>query len=116
MKYQCDCKIIHKDVVNNATNQLLDNNTFERLIKFYKMIADNTRIKILFILNQHEMCVCDIANCLGMTKSAISHQLKLLRDTKLVKSTKIGKEVLYTLDDEHVIEMFNVALSHIKEK
>lgn len=115
MKFECDCNIIHKEAVSIATKKMLDEELFDKLINFYKLIADSTRIKILFVLDQHEMCVCDIANSLNMTKSAISHQLKLLKENNLIKSRKEGKEVFYTLNDEHVTQVFEIALSHVKE-
>ena len=115
MEYQCDCNVIHEDAVKKALNKMPSEETFDELINFYKLLADSTRAKILFVLDQHEMCVCDIANVLGMTKSAISHQLKLLKDNNIVKSRKDGKEVFYTLSDEHVNEVFEIALEHVKE-
>lgn len=116
MNYQCDCNVIHEEAVKTALENMLNEDTFDKLINFYKLIADSTRIKILFVLDQHEMCVCDIANSLNMTKSAISHQLKLLKESNLVKAKRSGKEVFYTLDDEHVTKVFEIALSHIREE
>lgn len=115
MEYQCDCNIIHEDAVKIAVDKMPEEGTFDKLINFYKLIADSTRVKILFVLDQHEMCVCDIANSLGMTKSAISHQLKLLKENNLVKSKKEGKEVFYTLNDNHVSQIFEIFLIHVKE-
>ena len=112
----CNCNIIHKDAVDLALSKMPDEDVFDKLIDFCKLIGDSTRSKILFAIDQHEMCVCDIANVLGMTKSAVSHQLKLLKDNHLVKSRKEGKEVYYTLDDEHVKKVFEIALSHIGHK
>ena len=77
---------------------------------------ESNRIKILFVLDHNEMCVCDIANVLNMTKSSISHQLSTLRLNGIVKCRREGKEVYYTLDDSHVKEVFEVALSHVKHK
>lgn len=111
----CDCNIIHKEAVKIAEEKMPDEEIFDNLINFYKLIADSTRAKILFALDQHEMCVCDIAATLGMTKSAVSHQLKLLKDNNLVKSRKDGKEVFYKLSDEHVTKVFEISLEHIKE-
>lgn len=116
MDEQCDCNIIHEDAVNIAKTKMPDEGTFDDLIEFYKLISDSTRAKILFVLDQHEMCVCDIANVLGMTKSAISHQLRLLKDKNLVKSRRDGKEIFYKLSDEHVTEVFELSLKHIKEQ
>ena len=114
-EYQCDCNIIHKSAVNKAIRKMPKEEIFDKLIDFYKLLGDSTRSKILFAIDQHEMCVCDIANVLGMTKSAVSHQLKLLKESKLIKSRRDGKEVLYTLDDEHVTQVFELSLEHVKE-
>ena len=83
---------------------------------FFKIVGDPTRTKILSILDKNELCVCDIANLLNMTKSSISHQLKTLKEASIVKCNRVGKEVYYTLDDEHVSEVFEVALYHIGHK
>ena len=82
---------------------------------FYKALSDSTRIKIINVLEQEELCVCDIAVILNMTKSAVSHQLKNLREMNLIKSRKQGKEVLYSLADVHVKEVFDISLEHILE-
>ena len=87
-----------------------------KLAEFFKIIGDTTRSKILFALDKNEMCVCDIANVLGMSKSSISHQLGTLRRSGIVKCRKEGKEVFYVLDDEHVQEVFEVGLEHIEHK
>ena len=112
-EYNCDCNIIHKDTVNQTKERMLDDITLTKVADFFKILGDPTRTKILCALDNNEMCVCDIANVLNMTKSSISHQLNTLRQNNIVKSKKIGKEVFYTLDDEHVTEVFEVALSHI---
>ena len=115
-EYNCDCNIIHKDTVNQTKERMLDDITLTKVADFFKILGDPTRTKILCALDNNEMCVCDIANVLNMTKSSISHQLNTLRQNNIVKSQKIGKEVFYTLDDEHVTEVFEVALSHIGHK
>lgn len=115
-EYNCDCNIIHKDTVNQTKERMLDDITLIKVADFFKILGDPTRTKILCALDNNEMCVCDIANVLNMTKSSISHQLNTLRQNNIVKSKKIGKEVFYTLDDEHVTEVFEVALSHIGHK
>jgi ArsR family transcriptional regulator len=88
---------------------------FYRLANLYKMFADNTRVKILWALSCESMCVCDLAVLLGMTKSAISHQLKSLRLTNLVKYDKQGKVVYYSLADSHVKDIFEKGFEHISE-
>ena len=83
---------------------------------FLKFFGDTTRTKILFALDQNEMCVCDIANVLGMSKSSISHQLGALRKSGIVRCRKSGKEVYYMLDDDHVKQLFEVGVEHIEHK
>ncbi len=109
----CDCNIIHKDKVDNTKKCMPKEEILYKVANFFKIIGDPTRAKILFALDNNEMCVCDIANVLSMTKSSISHQLSVLRDNKIVKYRRSGKEVYYSLDDEHVKEVFEVALSHV---
>lgn len=112
----CDCNVIHENVVEDVKSKMLDNKFISEISIFFKILGDNTRVKILFALDHNEMCVCDIANVLNMTKSSISHQLSYLKDLNIVKSRKSGKEVYYSLDDEHVKEVFEVAISHIEHK
>lgn len=112
----CDCNIINEDIVKETLNKLPSEDTFSKLAEFFKILGDTTRTKILFALDQNEMCVCDIANVLGMTKSSISHQLSLLRRSGIVKCRKEGKEVYYMLDDDHVKELFEVGMEHIEHK
>lgn len=114
-EFYCDCTAIHEDVLESVKNTMLTKAEFDSVTKFFKAIGDNTRIKILWAIYNHEMCVCDLANLLSMTKSAISHQLRELRLAKLVKFNKIGKTVYYSLADEHVSSLIINALSHVKE-
>ena len=115
-EFMCDCNIIHQDVVDSTLKKMPKQNLFDNLAEFFKIIGDPTRTKILFALDQNEMCVCDIANVLGMTKSSISHQLATLKKSGIVKSRRDGKEVYYTLDDEHVKQVFEVGIEHIEHK
>lgn len=112
----CDCNIIHGEVVYNTKKKLEEIKIFNDVSNFFKIIGDTTRTQILFSLDNNEMCVCDIANTLGMSKSSISHQLSVLKENGIIKSRRSGKEVYYTLDDEHVSEVFEVALEHINHK
>lgn len=112
----CDCNVIHQDAVNMALKNQPDINELENLSELFKIIGDLTRTKILWILDRHEMCVCDIANVLNMTKSSISHQLAILRESGIVKYRKDGKEVYYTLDDGHVKKLYEIGLEHIEHK
>ena len=93
-----------------------EENVFNKLAEFFKIVGDTTRVKILFALDQNEMCVCDIANVLGMSKSSTSHQLGTLRRSGIVKCRKEGKEVFYMLDDEHVKKVFEIGAQHIEHK
>lgn len=115
-EFACDCNIIHHEVVDKVLKEMKDENTFYKLADLFKLIGDTTRCKILFALDQSEMCVCDLANVLNMTKSSISHQLAVLRRSDVVKCRKSGKEVYYTLDDDHVVKLFEVGLCHISHK
>lgn len=115
-EFICDCNVIHKEAVEDTIKSMPEQDLFNKLAEFFKILGDTTRVKILFALDKNEMCVCDIANVLNMTKSSISHQLSTLKENKIVKATKVGKEVYYSLDDEHVKEVFEIALTHIKER
>ena len=107
-EFSCDCNIIHKEAVNKVLNKMPSENTFNHLADLFKLIGDTTRCRILFALDQDEMCVCDLANVLNMTKSSVSHQLATLR--------RSGKEVYYTLDDDHIVKLFEIGLEHINHK
>ena len=115
-EFICDCNIIHKDIVENTLKNMADEDLFNKLAEFFKILGDTTRTKILFALDQNEMCVCDIANVLNMSKSSISHQLGTLRRSGIVKCRKVGKEVYYMLDDDHVKQLFEVGIEHIEHK
>jgi ArsR family transcriptional regulator len=108
-QYSCDSDVIHEDAVARVRAAMPDGKKFYDLANLYKMFADNTRVKILWALSCENMCVCDLAALLGMTKSAISHQLKSLRLTNLVKYNKQGKVVYYSLIDSHVKDIFEKA-------
>jgi len=110
----CSCHVIHEKTVARVKKLLPKEEELLDLADLFKMFADSTRIKILSALLHSEMCVCDIACLLGMTKSAISHQLRLLRQSRLVKTRRDGKVVYYSLDDEHVNGIFAQGLEHIK--
>lgn len=115
-EFVCDCNIIHKDIVDKTKSNMLEEDTLNKLAEFFKIVGDTTRVKILFALDQNEMCVCDIANVLEMSKSSISHQLGTLRRSGIVKCRKVGKEVFYTLDDEHIKQVFEIGVEHINHK
>lgn len=113
---KCDCTIIHEDVVRKVRGQMPDEEDLLDLADLFKVFGDSTRVKILCALFEAELCVCDIAALLGMTKSAISHQLRVLKQSKLIKNRRDGKVVYYSLDDEHVQNIFCQGLTHISEK
>ena len=115
-EFVCDCNIIHKEIVEKTKKNMLEEDTLNKLAEFFKIVGDTTRVKILFALDQNEMCVCDIANVLEMTKSSISHQLGTLRRSGIVKCRKLGKEVFYSLDDEHVKQVFEIGVEHIEHR
>ena len=112
---RCDCNIIHEDVVNDVREHMPDEDNLIDLADLFKVFGDSTRVKILCALFRAEMCVCDIAVLLGMTKSAISHQLRVLKQSKLVTYRKEGKVVYYSLADDHVKTIFDQGLLHICE-
>lgn len=112
----CDCEVIHADVVDAVKKKMpVDNELFD-LSDFFKVLGDSTRSKIIWALDEHEMCVCDLAVLLNMTKSAISHQLRALREANLVINRREGKNVFYSLADDHVRQIFEKGLEHIREK
>ena len=112
----CDCNIIHQSAVDMALKNKPEEVELENLSALFKILGDSTRTKILWILDHHEMCVCDIANVLNMTKSSISHQLAILREAGIVRFRRNGKEVYYTLDDEHISRLYEIGLEHINHK
>ncbi len=113
--YNCDCTIIHEDILNNVRQKMPAEEYLFDLAELFKVFGDSTRIRILWALTEAEMCVCDITALLGMTQSAISHQLRVLKQARLVRHRKAGKIVYYSLDDEHIRQIFDQGLTHIKE-
>ena len=109
------CQIIHRDIVDRVSKNMLKADASVELAEFFKIFGDSTRIKILNALITESMCVCDIAALLNMTHSAISHQLKILKQAKIVKYKKQGKIVYYMLDDEHIEQIFKRGVEHIEE-
>ena len=112
----CDCDVIHGEIVGRIRKAMPKEDDFYNLAELYKMFSDRTRVRILWALFRAELCVCDIAVLLDMTKSAISHQLRSLRLANLVKYDKRGKEVYYSLADDHVKDIFEKGFEHIHEK
>ncbi len=101
--------------VEEIKQNMPDATTIADLAELFKVFGDVTRARILYCLEEGELCVMEIAHCLEMTKSAVSHQLRILRTAKLVKTRKDGKEVYYSLDDDHVQKIFSCAMEHIRE-
>jgi ArsR family transcriptional regulator len=111
----CECEEIHNELVEVARQEMPDTETLYDLADFFKIFGDSTRMSILFAIDKRPMCVCDIADLLGMTRSAVSHQIKTLRRASLVTYRKQGKNVIYRLADDHVRDIIETALLHIKE-
>lgn len=105
----------HKDVVKEVKQHMPKEEYLYEVAELFKVFGDSTRTKILAALFNHELCVCDICRVVNMTKSAVSHQLKVLRTYNLVKARKQGKEVFYSLADDHVVLIYKMALEHISE-
>lgn len=112
---RCDCTVLHEDVVNKVRDLMPEDEDLINLSDLFKVFGDSTRVKILSALSLNELCVCDIAALLGMTKSSISHQLRVLKQARLVKYRRDGKVVFYSLDDEHIKSIFEQGLQHITE-
>ena len=111
----CESNVIHEDAVKEVVKAMPDEDLLYDVAELFKIFGDSTRIRILSALSVNELCVCDICAVLNMTKSAVSHQLRILRQTKLVKNRRNGKEMYYSLDDDHVSSIMALALNHIKE-
>jgi ArsR family transcriptional regulator, lead/cadmium/zinc/bismuth-responsive transcriptional repressor len=111
----CSCNVVHEDIIEKVQKTMLEEETIHNLSEFFKVFGDVTRLKILKALMESEMCVCDLTTLLGMNQSAVSHQLKLLRQTKLVKFRRMGKIVYYSLDDQHIKKIFDLGVTHINE-
>ena len=111
----CECDVVHTDIVAHVKEVMEDTEVLYALSDFFKVMSDSTRMRIMAALDNEEMCVCDLSEVLGMTKSAISHQLKVLKDSGLVKFRRDGKNVFYTLKDDHVKTILEMGIMHIKE-
>ena len=112
---ECSSDVIHEEIVAEVKKKMPQETLLLDLADLFKVFSDSTRVKILCALLQNEMCVCDIAFLLGMSKSAISHQLRTLRQTRLVKYRREGKIIYYSLEDEHVGTIFDQGLTHVSE-
>lgn len=112
----CSLHVIHKEAVDRVLAAMPPEEKLYDLAELFKVFGDSTRIKILCALQEEEMCVCDIAALLGMTQSAISHQLRILKQASLVKYRRDGKVVYYSLDDEHVSNIFAQGFAHVSHR
>ena len=112
---KCDFIHVHEDRVKEVLGNMPEEEKLYDLAEFFKVFADSTRIKILYVLGKSEMCVCDIGNILGVSQSAVSHQLRILKQMQLVKYRREGKTVFYSLSDSHIKTILNQGFEHICE-
>ena len=111
----CDFICAHEDIIKNVLQKMPDEEVLYNLSELFKIFGDSTRIRILYVLFESEMCVCDIAQLLNMNQSAITHQLRALKQSKLVKSRREGKTVFYSLADSHVRTIIDQGVEHVTE-
>lgn len=112
---KCEVTLIHEDNVKKAINELPDDELIADLSDMFKIFGDQTRVKILMALESGELCVCDIAAVMNMSQSAISHQLRVLKQSNILKTRREGKVVYYSISDDHVKEIFDMAMVHVQE-
>jgi ArsR family transcriptional regulator, lead/cadmium/zinc/bismuth-responsive transcriptional repressor len=112
----CNCTVIHEDIINEVKKEITDDENLLNMSEFFKMFGDGTRLKIINALMLSEMCVCDLSALIGMNQSVISHHLKILRASRVIKFRREGKIVYYSLCDEHINLIFNQGKKHINEK
>ena len=112
----CGCEHEHPEIVREVRAAMPDENVTADLSDFFKVFGDSSRMRILFALDRRELCVCDLSASLGMTKSAVSHQLRFLRTNHLVSSRRSGKNIFYALADDHVRDIIEIAVEHLSEE
>jgi DNA-binding transcriptional ArsR family regulator len=112
----CNVRVIHADKIEQAHQIAIPDERLDRLAMIYRMLGDPTRLKILMALKQVEMCVCDIAAFLGISESAVSHQLRRLRETAMVRNRRDGQVLYYSLNDSHVETLLDVGVDHVHER
>ena len=105
-----------QELINDINSSMLSSSQIDRISTLFKVLGDSTRAKIVLALDNREVCVCTLANALGMTKSAVSHQLAILKVNNIVKSRRDGKQVYYSFDDEHITDIIEIAQAHIKHQ
>ena len=113
--YTCSTTLVHQEAVEKAAAHMPDSGKLEKTASYFRLLGDPTRVRILYVLEVSEMCVCDIAQMLRMTQSAISHQLAVLKKSKLVKYRREGKTVFYSLSDGHVRTIIDQGMEHVSE-
>lgn len=111
----CECVVVHESTVEQVKKQLPEDEVLYELAELFRVFADSTRVKILYALFEAELCVCDLSRLTGMSQSAVSHQLRTLKDSKLVKFRREGKTVFYSLADQHVRTLIGNGMEHIME-
>ena len=111
----CLMRVVHLDRVEKARKEIISDRELDRLSLTYKVLGDPNRLKIVMALRNVEMCVCDLAAFTGLSESAVSHQLRRLKDLALVKSRREGQIIYYALDDDHVSGLLDVGLEHVRE-
>ena len=111
----CGVRLVHMERVDLARQRAIPEKDLDGLASMFKVLGDPTRLKIVMTLREMEMCVCDLAAFLGLSESAVSHQLRRLRDLALVKRRRQGQILYYSLDDDHVLELLNIGIEHVKE-
>lgn len=116
MSKNCDCEPIFEEVIAEVREKMPEESDVEMVVAFFKTLGDSTRMRILCALREHEMCAGDIAVLLDMTKSAVSHQLAVMRQMHQIKARREGKNVFYSLDDEHIVDIVEETFLHIHHK
>lgn len=111
----CDCNVIHEDAVAKVRANMPEEDPVYEVAELFKVFGDSTRARIICALTISELCVCDLSAILNMSQSAVSHQLRILKQSRIVKNRRAGKAVYYSLDDDHIKNLFSIAFEHIME-
>ena len=112
---KCEFLCVHEEIVHEVLRKMPEEEILFDLAEFFKVFGDSTRIRILYALRETELCVCDIASLLGLTQTAVSHQLRVLKNAKMVKARRNGKTVFYSLDDSHIHSILDMGICHLEE-
>lgn len=113
-KENCNCSLFHKETIELVENKIKTDEEYTKISEVFKILSDFTRVKLLEAISEHELCVCDLGHILGITKSAVSHQMKFLKAYDLVNSNRVGKMVYYKIRDENIIKLISNAYNHTK--